>query len=232
MLGEQKFLLEVYQKLYDHYGPRHWWPAETEFEVMAGAVLTQNVAWRNVEKAIAALKQAGLMNPETLYHVELSLLEELIIPTRYYKSKAKKLKALTGLIMDEFGGNLAEMFNQPLLSLRSRLLQVYGIGPETADSIILYAAKKPIFVVDAYARRIFHRLGVFPPDAGYQVMQDYFMRALPHQAELFNEYHALIDCLGHRLCKVSNPGCPLCPLSDMCLFFPAINSNKSELPAR
>ncbi|MEW6662033.1 MAG: endonuclease III domain-containing protein [Bacillota bacterium] len=216
MQNEQKFLLMVFQKLLDHYGPRHWWPAETEFEVMVGAVLTQNVAWRNVEKAIAALKEKGLMHPQGLYQADLPLLEELIVPTRYYKTKAKKLKALVELVIDEFGGNLAAMFNQPMQSLRSRLLQVYGIGPETADSILLYAAKKPIFVVDTYTGRIFHRLGVFPANASYQAMQNYFMGNLPHQTELYNEYHALIDCLGHRLCKVSNPGCPLCPLNNIC----------------
>jgi endonuclease-3 related protein len=182
---------------------------------MVGAVLTQNVAWRNVEKAIAALKQADLMNPEDLYNAEPTLLEELIVPTRYYKTKAKKLKALASLIVDEFGGNLAEMFNQPLLSLRPRLLQVYGIGPETADSILLYAAKKPVFVVDAYTKRIFSRLGVLPANSSYQSMQDYFMNNLPRQTELFNEYHALIDCLGHRLCKTTDPKCVLCPLNDM-----------------
>ena len=215
---EQQLLLRVYQRLFDAFGSRHWWPAETAFEVMVGAVLTQNVAWRNVERAITALKEASLMTPAALYAAEQAEVERMIVPTRYYHTKAKKLKALVGLIVERYGGDLDLMFSQPLDGLRRELLGVYGVGPETADAILLYAGNLPVFVVDAYTRRIFSRLGLLAPDAGYQVMQTDFHAHLPREVPLYNEYHALIDALGHRLCLATRPRCGDCPLADGCPF--------------
>ncbi|KKM11669.1 endonuclease [Clostridiales bacterium PH28_bin88] len=210
--------MAIYQRLYDAFGPRRWWPAETAFEVMVGAVLTQNVAWRNVERAIASLKGTGLMDPMSLYQADQVHIERLIVPTRYYKTKARKLKALVTLVVERYGGDLNRMFSRPLGELRQELLGVYGIGPETADAILLYAGNLPIFVVDAYTRRIFHRLGVFPPDISYGAMQEYFQVHLPRDVALYNEYHALIDGLGHRLCLATRPRCGECPLVDECRY--------------
>lgn len=206
------FLMEVYTRLYNHFGPRHWWPAETPFEVVVGAILTQSVAWRNVEKAIVNLKEAGLLSVEGLHQAEVEEIASLIVPTRYYRAKAKKLKAFINFLVEKYGGSLERLFAVPLDKLRPELLGLNGIGPETADSILLYAGEYPIFVIDAYTHRIFQRLGVFEPKVSYAEMQRFFMYHLPTDVKLFNEYHALIDALGNRLCRARKPTCQECPL--------------------
>jgi len=215
-LNEQ--LIAIYNKLLDYFGPRNWWPGETPFEVVVGAILTQSVAWRNVEKAINNLKEAGLLEVKALYRADPEEVARLIIPTLYYRMKAKKLKAFVTVLVERYRGDLDIMFDREMWQLRKELLALYGIGPETADSIILYAAEKPVFVVDAYTKRIFHRLGFFQPDIDYAGMQDFFMSHLPPDVALYNEYHALIVGIGNRLCANKKPACGGCPLKEVCRF--------------
>ncbi len=211
-------LLEIYQKLDSHFGPRGWWPAETPFEVCVGAILTQNVAWRNVVKAVAALKEEGLMSVEAVYSAPAEKIAGLIRPARYYNQKTKKLKAFCSLVVDRYGADLERLFTLPAAELRRQLLEVRGIGKETADSIILYAAQQPVFVVDSYTFRIFSRLGIIPEEWGYDQVQEFFTRNLPRDAGLFNQYHALIDGLGHHYCS-GTPRCGRCPLAYRCRHY-------------
>ena len=201
----------MYQLLLDAWGPQNWWPAETPFEVMVGAVLTQNTAWKNVEKAIANLKQAGLMNPEALHRVTRKRLAGLIRPAGYYNLKTDRLKNLVKLVVDNGGGDPPRLLSRPMDQLRENLLAVKGVGPETADSIVLYAAGYPIFVIDAYTRRVLSRHNLMNGDAAYDEMQQWFMDRLPRDARLYNEFHALVVVLGHRHCG-SKPRCDGCPL--------------------
>lgn len=209
-------LMEIYERLYDHFGPRHWWPADTPFEVIVGAILTQNVSWRSAAAAIANIKEAGLLSPEGLLSCPQEELAALVRPARYHNQKAKKLQSFCRVVVEEFGGELEAFLALEMKELRKRLLAVYGIGPETADAIILYAAEKPIFVIDAYTGRIFSRLGFFSEKAGYEEMQRFFMTHLPPDVRLYNEYHALIDALGHHTCCKSQPRCGECPLEYRC----------------
>jgi endonuclease-3 related protein len=209
-------LLNIYECLYQHFGPRGWWPADTPWEVAVGAILTQNVAWRNVEQAIANLKEANLLG---LQEMQLATEEEIasrIRPTRYYNTKARKLKVFVNYLTEHYAGELSNLWHQPLEKLRLELLNLWGLGPETVDSILLYAGNQPVFVVDAYTRRIFNRLGLLPEKVTYAEMQRFFMDHLPVEVELYNEYHALIDALGNRLCLNRSPKCHLCPLADQC----------------
>jgi endonuclease-3 related protein len=209
-------LMDIYSKLYEHFGPRHWWPADCSFEMIIGAILTQNVSWRSVTKAIENLKQEGLLSLEGILSCDPSDLAALVHPTRYHNQKAKKLQAFCSVVVEEFGGKLDAFLTQEMGTLREQLLDIYGIGPETADSIILYAAQKPIFVVDAYTRRIFSRLGIFPEKISYQEMQHFFMSHLPRDVELYNEYHAQIDALGNQTCLKTKPRCGECPVVCYC----------------
>ncbi|HBV99070.1 MAG: endonuclease [Peptococcaceae bacterium BICA1-7] len=212
----KKALLDIYQKLYDHFGPRGWWPAETPFEVCVGAILTQNVAWRNVVKAIDALRKEGLLEADSLYLAPDEKVAELIRPTRYYNQKTRRLKDFCSLVVNRYSGSLESLLALPAGDLRRVLLGIKGIGKETADSIILYAARKPVFVVDAYTARIFGRLGIIPPGWSYDSLQSFFTENLPEKVDLFNEYHALIDGAGNRYCSGSTPRCGECPLGEMC----------------
>lgn len=212
-------LMEIYKRLYRHFGPRRWWPARTPFEVIVGAILTQNVGWRSAAIAIRNLKEADLLSLIGLLSCEESELAKLLRPARYHVQKARKLRAFCEVVEDEYGGDLGAFLSQDLKLLRPRLLSIYGIGPETADAIILYAAEKPIFVIDAYTHRIFHRLGYFNEKMSYQVMQCFFMEHLPLDVPLYNEYHAQIDALGHHTCFKRNPCCKGCPLADLCLGY-------------
>ncbi|PKM82660.1 MAG: endonuclease [Firmicutes bacterium HGW-Firmicutes-14] len=211
-------LMEIYKKMFEHFGPRGWWPGDTDFEICVGAILTQSVSWKNVMKAINSLKASGLLDVSRMYSCSNETLEKHIIPTMYYRMKAKKLKAFAGNIVEKYNGNLRQMLSRPLEELREELLSIYGIGPETADSIILYAAGKPVFVVDAYTRRIFSRLGIFREDVAYDEMQRYFMRHLPHDVQLFNEFHALIAGTGNKYCGNKKPKCSRCPVLQECGF--------------
>lgn len=213
VLGET--LLDVYHRLYRHFGPQHWWPARTPFEVTVGAILTQSVAWSNVERAIANLDGRGLIDVPALARVPADELARLIRPAGYYNVKARKLKAFVGFLMDNYGGNLAAVFQQPLGRARDELLAVYGIGPETADSILLYAGNLPSFVIDAYTRRICGRLGIGAPDE-YEALRTFFMANLPREAPLYNEYHALLVALGKDRCLKSRPRCQGCPVAAVC----------------
>jgi endonuclease-3 related protein len=207
-------LLEIYHRLLDHYGPQHWWPADGPFEVMVGAILTQSAAWGNVEKAIANLRKAGALSPVALRHLSADDLARLIYPCGYYNAKAQKLKAFVQVLGEEYDDDLEALFSLDMPRLREKLLSIYGIGEETADSMILYAAGKPIFVIDAYTRRILRRLGLGPAGGNYAAFQRLFMDHLPPQVRLFNEYHALLVRHGKEVCK-KKPLCPCC-LSSLC----------------
>jgi len=208
-----KKLTRFYNRLFETYGPQHWWPGETAFEVIVGAILTQNTAWQNVEKAIARLKQARLLAPHALYCVSEKRLASLIRPSGYFNVKAKRLKGFIRFLFKEYRGSLEAMFKEPLESLREKLLRVKGIGPETADSILLYAGGYPTFVVDAYTRRVFSRHRLVPEDEGYEPLKRFFTSRLPSDAALFNEYQALLVKVGKERCR-KQPLCNGCPLEE------------------
>ena len=210
----EKFF-DIHQRLYAAYGPQHWWPAGSPFEVVVGAILTQSAAWANVEKAIENLKAAGILSPEGLLKVGLDELARLVYPAGYYNAKARKLKAFLEMLFDSHGGDLDALFDLPLPELRQELLASHGIGPETADSIILYAAEKPSFVIDAYTRRVFSRLGLEPAGDSYACWQTMFSEGLPPDVQLFNEYHALIDRHAKTVCR-KVPLCGQCCLREIC----------------
>lgn len=208
-------LLEIYRRLLDAYGPQGWWPGETPFEVIVGAILTQSAAWANVEKAIGNLKAAGALSPGGLARLGEEELARLIRPSGYFNAKARKLKAFVALLYDRFGGELERLLAAPAEELRPLLLATHGIGPETADSILLYAAGRPLFVIDAYTRRVFDRLGLRPQGDDYHAWQALFMESLPPEAPLYNEYHALIVRHGKERCR-RRPLCGGCSLLPLC----------------
>lgn len=208
-------LLDIYERLYAVHGPQRWWPGETPFEVIVGAILTQSTAWRNVEGAITNLKAAGALSPEGLSRLSEGELARLIYPSGYFNDKARKLKAFLALLSERFQGDLEALLASPSEALRPLLLATHGIGPETADSILLYAAGRPAFVVDAYTRRLFSRLGLAPQRDTYEGWQRLFMDALPPEAPLFNEYHGLIVRHGKEVCH-RRPLCTECPLLAVC----------------
>jgi endonuclease-3 related protein len=207
----EKLLMEMYRILFETIGPRHWWPGETSFEVMVGAILTQNTSWKNVEKAIERLKEKGVLNPKGIRELRKSTLSSLIRSSGYFRIKAERLKAFIDFLFDEYGGSIKRMKRERVGVLRRKLLDVKGIGPETADSILLYGLKKPVFVVDAYTKRILSRHGLLSEKDSYEEVQNLFMDHLPHDERLFNEYHALLVHLGKTLCK-KVPRCDRCPL--------------------
>ena len=206
-------LQEIHDTLLDAFGPQNWWPGDTPFEIMIGAVLTQNTAWTNVERAIDNLQRANLLSLEALAAVEVSVLAELIRPSGYYNQKAARLKVLSRYIIDNHN-DLQTLFDQDTEALREELLSLKGIGPETADSITLYAAHKPTFVVDTYTHRIFSRHNLIAEEADYYEIREMFMDTLPEDVQLYNEYHALIVRLGKEYCKKSKPLCDACPIKD------------------
>jgi endonuclease-3 related protein len=208
----RKQLMAMYRALFRAYGPQHWWPGDTPFEVVVGAILTQNTAWSNVEQAIKNLKRERLLSPARLREVAPRRLALLIRPSGYFNIKANRLAHLLDFLAGRYRGSLARMLRDDPGELRKGLLLVNGIGPETADSIILYAAGKPVFVVDAYTKRIFTRHGLVSERAGYDDVQQLFMGSLPVDTGLFNEYHALLVKVGKRHCKKRAPKCPGCPL--------------------
>lgn len=206
---------QVYRLLFAQYGPQHWWPAEAPFEVIVGAILTQSAAWVNVEKAIGNLKKAGALTPAALRDMPQGELAGLIHPCGYYRAKAVKLKAFVEHLRAAHHDSLDSLFEPDIVRLREELLSVHGIGPETADSIILYAARRPVFVIDAYTRRILSRLGLSPAKDEYSAWQALFMENLPANAGVFNEYHALLVRHGKEACKKA-PLCTLCCLREAC----------------
>jgi endonuclease-3 related protein len=212
MIAEQ--LNEIYQLLFERFGPQHWWPGETQFEIITGAILTQNTNWGNVEKAIANLKSAGRLTFEELYHLDLSQLAELIRPAGYYNIKARRLKNFINWLFDSYAGNLMNLESIDTDKLRTELLAIKGIGCETADSILLYALNRPVFVVDAYTARVAVRHELIEPNADYEQLQELFQSNLPQDTRLFNEYHALLVRLGKEFCRPMAK-CPACLLEKL-----------------
>ena len=204
-------LLKVYQILFETFGPQHWWPGETPFEVMVGAILTQNTSWKNVEVSILHLKENRVMSPEGIYRLKMSVLASMITSSGCFRIKASRLKTFVDFLFEEFDGDIDKMGKVPLEELREKLLGVKGIGPETADSILLYGLKQPIFVIDAYTKRVLSRHGIISEKASYVEVQSLFMKNLPLHEKLFNEYHALFVHLGKTVCK-KIPKCDICPL--------------------
>lgn len=221
-------LMQMYAAMAGHFGPCRWWPGDSPFEVAVGAVLTQNTAWRNVEKALDRLRAKEALRPPVLWDMPPDVLEEALRPSGFFRLKARRLRNLLNY-MRAFPGwdcppgdeSLAFMRTKPGKELRQELLAISGIGPETADCILLYALGHPSFVADAYTRRIFSRHGLLPEDAPYARVRDFFMDALPLDAGLFNEYHALIVRTGHSFCKKSKPLCSQCPLQRFSRHAPA-----------
>ncbi|HDP16389.1 MAG TPA: endonuclease III domain-containing protein [Candidatus Omnitrophica bacterium] len=207
-----KKLLRVYDLLFEKFGPRYWWPGETRLEVIVGAILTQNTSWSNVEKAITNLKQHKLLSVKGLSGTDEKTLSGLIRPAGYFNVKAGRLKNFLRFLNTAYNGSIDRMFGSGTPELRRELLAVNGIGPETADSILLYAGNKPVFVIDAYTKRIFSRHGFLRPDCEYEDAQAMFMENLPPEPRLFNEYHALIVELGKNLCRPGKPLCNRCPI--------------------
>jgi endonuclease-3 related protein len=205
-------LMAIYRRLDARFGPQHWWPAETACEMIVGAILTQNTAWTNVEKAMAVLRDHRLLDFSVLHKISEQELAPLIRSSGFFNLKAKRLKAFSAWIVTHHDGSAEKMFSGEGETLRETLLGIDGIGPETADSILLYAGRRPIFVVDAYTRRLFLRHGLIRPSDGYVEVQALFMKHLPHDAALFNQYHALIVRTDKEYCTRSNPDCAGCPL--------------------
>lgn len=194
-----------------HFGPTGWWPGDTAFEVAVGAILTQNTAWRNVEKAIANLKNAKLLRPRAIVHAPDTDLESALQPSGYFRVKARRLRAFCEHLQSQYGGSVKRMARRPLGELREELLGIHGIGPETADDILLYACGRPVFVVDAYTRRIFSRHGHIAPDIRYEELRSFFEENLQTDVALFREYHGLIVYTGKDFCR-THPNCDGCPL--------------------
>ena len=212
MIGQQ--LTEIYRLLFERFGPQHWWPGETKFEIVIGAILTQNTNWANVEKAIANLKAANRLTAQALHRLDHAELAELIRPAGYFNLKAKRLKSFLTWLFDNYEGRLEDTEAINTYQLREDLLGIKGIGPETADSILLYAFGRPVFVVDTYTARVAVRHHLIEPDAGYAQLQDLFQSNLQQDTQLFNEYHALLVQIGKNFCK-PKPKCPACPLQHL-----------------
>lgn len=206
---------EAYELLFRHFGPQGWWPADSPFEVMVGAVLTQNTNWANVEKAIANLRTADLLSYEALLDCPEGYLAEMIKPSGYYNLKARRLKNLLEMIDRLYAGHLESLCCDQLSSARQNLLSVKGIGPETADSILLYGCEQPIFVIDAYTHRVFSRHNLVAEETDYHSMQEQFSVNLPEETALYNEFHALIVTVAVRYCKKNKPLCEQCPLQGL-----------------
>lgn len=206
---------EIYERLYENFGPQDWWPGDTPFEIIVGAILTQAVNWRNVEMAIDNLQQADILHPRGIKYIEREKLAAFIKPTGYYNMKARKIKAFVNYFFENYQGDIDLMFSRPQSILRKELLQVYGIGPETADSILLYAGNYPMFVIDAYTRRIFSRSGYIDENISYEKLQLMITDNIPIDVDLYNEYHALLVKLGKDICRKRNPICNDCPIGNM-----------------
>ena len=212
-MSRQK-LMDIYERLYGRYGPQHWWPGQSCFEIIVGAILTQNTNWKNVKKAITNLNEKGCLSPTKLHVMSAEAIAPLIRPAGYFNLKTQRLKNFLHWLFEKQDGSLEALQAMSISTLRENLLSVKGIGPETADSICLYAFEKPVFVVDAYTARIFGRHGMLEPGYGYHDIQELFHSSLDKNAELFNEYHALIVQLGKEHCK-RKPICKGCPLEDL-----------------
>jgi endonuclease-3 related protein len=211
-LASPASLHTYYDALLAAQGPQHWWPGRTPFEVIVGAILTQNTSWSNVQVAIRNLRRERLLTPRAIEDVSFARLARLVRSSGYFRQKAKKLKCFVRFLRSEYGGSLARMFRTPTAALREKLLSVHGIGPETADSILLYAGKHPVFVVDAYTRRMLERHKLATSSQSYEDIRQLFEGSVPGDAPLYNEFHALIVRTGKEYCRTRNPRCSECPL--------------------
>lgn len=222
----------MYRLLFAHFGPQHWWPGRSQFEVCVGAILTQNAAWSNVERAIANLRRARVLSPRAIRTLSRSHLAALIRPSGYFRVKERRLRSFVDFLWRETRGDVWRLMRAPTPFLRNRLLLVHGIGPETADSMLLYAGGHPVFVVDAYTRRVMARHGWAQADATYDELQEIFHAefladavvgtripadnpATLELADFFNEYHALIVAVGKQYCRPREPRCEECPLKGL-----------------
>ena len=203
--------MAIYNRLYKAFGSRNWWPADTAEEVMFGAILTQSITWKNVEKAIAALKERGKLSFKAVAIMDERELAKIIRPARFLNQKARALKKYADYFGEKYGYSITKMKKRELWLLREELLSLYRIGPETADSILLYALEKPVFVIDVYTKRILSRHGFLSMEDAYDNYQKLFMENLPGDVRLYNEFHALLVHLGSRFCK-PKPLCDTCPL--------------------
>ncbi|MBI5560077.1 MAG: endonuclease III domain-containing protein [Deltaproteobacteria bacterium] len=211
---QREVLKGFYSALFSSFGPQRWWPGRTRFEVIAGAILTQNTNWGNVERAIRNLKRHRLLSPRGMHDLSAHELAGHIRPAGYFNIKAKRLKSFLNRLFDDYGGSIDNLFKKRTDLLRRELLSINGIGPETADSILLYGAARPVFVVDAYTRRILSRHGIIGGNPGYEDMRKLFMDNLHRDVRMFNEYHALFVRAGKDYCKTKNPLCGKCPLGE------------------
>ena len=211
-------LTDIYRRLLNYHGRQHWWPGESDVEIIIGAILTQGANWEAVNKSINLLKQNNLLNLESLRNVDEEQLAGLIKASIYFNQKTKKIKAFVHHVFEKHQGDINNLLTQDKDSLRRELLSIYGIGDETADDIILYAAQKPVFVIDNYTKRILKRIGISIENEHYQNYQKFFMDNLNEDVSMFNEYHALLDEHASRICTKSDPLCVKCCLNDICLF--------------
>lgn len=218
-------LREYYETLFSVYGPQSWWPGRSRFEVIVGAILTQNTSWTNVARAIAGLRREKLLSLSAIRSVPTHRLALLIRPSGYFRQKARKLKSFARFVDQHYAGSLTRMFHAPTAVLRAQLLAVHGIGPETADSILLYAGRHPVFVIDAYTRRLLERHALASPKDSYERLRSLFERNLPADHQLFNEFHALIVHIGKHFCRKSAPLCHSCPLN---AFLPTSSPSAKE----
>ena len=211
-------LIDIYKRLLKHHGKQHWWPGESHIEIIIGAILTQGVRWETVYKTIISLKENNLLTLQSLRDIDESRLAELIKSSVYFNQKTRKIKGFVHYIFTNYEGDINKLFAQDTKEIRNELLSIYGIGQETADDIVLYAANKPVFIIDKYTKRILNRIGITIESNRYQDYQKLFMDNLDENVSIFNEYHALLDEHGSRICTKSNPACEKCCLNDICSF--------------
>jgi endonuclease-3 related protein len=218
LMNKARILESIYQCLLNHLGPRGWWPGESKLEIILGAILTQAVSWSNVEKAIKNLRELELIDVYKLKALDPETLATVITPALYHRQKSKKIKAFIHYLWDQYDGQIDAMLNRPTLEVRKELMSIWGIGPETADSILLYAGGHKIFVVDQYTIRIFSRIGLVPENITYDQMQAYIHNNTDFGVQVYNEYHALLVALGSRYCKKQKPLCHDCPVLKFCKY--------------
>ncbi len=213
--GRARLFMEIYSRLLAHFGPQGWWPGDSPFEIMVGAILVQNTSWANVRKAIANLQGRGLLSFAALSAVPVDELALCIQPSGYFNLKARRLHNLLQMITDRYEGKLELFLAAGLSEAREALLSVKGVGPETADSILLYAAGHPVFVIDAYTHRIFSRHHLVAEESDYHALQEEFQARVPAAVSTYNEYHALIVAVGKEFCRKTRPRCEGCPLQEL-----------------
>lgn len=216
-MNRKRIFQELYRRLSIHYGPQQWWPSDTYFEMILGAILTQSTSWTNAEKALNNLRQLGLLDPHRMSELPIDNLASLLRPSGYFNQKSLKVKAFVDHLRNHYNNDLASFLAQKPDKLRTELLSIYGIGEETADDILLYAAGQPFFVIDAYTKRILGRMGIRPQDDSYGAWQSLFHTSLLRNSDNYNEYHALLVAHGKETCQ-RNPKCKDCCILDLCKF--------------